>query len=157
MFCLAFPPSVSSMQFCWNWQLDTCWCWSSEITVLNTYGCFKSRTLIILRESSSLLTCIQFKLEDLDTSYYILRNSSVSHAGWVFVRQWSVIVSFLVWDRLYTHSCVSGGGSRRWCMLFVLRIVNETSTWHNPPQQTCPVSGCEQLYGIVRPHKCTLS
>ena len=40
---------------------------------------------------------------------------------------------FLVWDRLYTHSCVSGGGSRRWCMLFVLRIVNKTSTSHNTP------------------------
>ena len=39
---------------------------------------------------------------------------------------------FLVWDRLYTHSCVSGGGSQ-WCMFPVLRIVNETSTWHNPP------------------------
>ena len=24
-------------------------------------------------------------------------------------------------------------------------------------KQTCPVSGCEQLYSIVRPHKCTLS
>ena len=35
--------------------------------------------------------------------------------------------SFLVWDRLSTHSCVSGGSRRRWCMFPVLRIVNETS------------------------------
>ena len=78
-------------------------------------------------KSSNLVTPVRNGIEPNLNFIYIYASFLWMGGMGSFKSHWI----FLVWDRLYTHSCVSSGGV---CFLSpVLRIANETSTWHNLP------------------------